>query len=150
MTTEQRTGAAFVLAIGTDVATKLTAVRFLDQEAAHLGVIELRVIRNSGVAFGLGTDVAPWVLLTLTSSVALALLWAVVRGAIPGGIPVGLILGGAVANIGDRMLGGNVIDMFDLGWWPAFNVAVICIVLGVGSLLFQGGRPTPSVSEGVA
>ena len=52
-----------------------------------------------------------------------------------------LLLGGAMGNVIDRVLGGAVIDFLDVhvaGWhWPAFNVADIAINLGVGLLLWS-------------
>ena len=40
--------------------------------------------------------------------------------------------------------------MLDLGWWPAFYVADVCIVLGVFALLVQTSRPQRVVTEGMA
>ena len=51
-------------------------------------------------------------------------------------LPLALIVGGALGNLVDRVRFGAVIDFLDFhigGWhWPAFNVADICIVVGVG------------------
>ena len=56
-------------------------------------------------------------------------------------IPLALIVGGALGNLLDRIRFGAVIDFLDFhigGWhWPAFNVADICIVVGVGLYLLN-------------
>ncbi len=51
-------------------------------------------------------------------------------------LPTGLLLGGAAGNLIDRLDRGYVTDFIDLPAWPAFNVADICITLGVLSLLY--------------
>lgn len=56
-------------------------------------------------------------------------------------IPLALVCGGALGNLVDRIRFGAVVDFLDFhvgGWhWPAFNVADVCIVLGVGLYLFN-------------
>jgi signal peptidase II len=51
-------------------------------------------------------------------------------------LPVGMLLGGALGNLLDRARDGAVTDFIDPVWWPAFNVADACIVLGVLGLLW--------------
>jgi signal peptidase II len=51
-------------------------------------------------------------------------------------LPTGLLLGGAVGNIFDRIRDGAVTDFIKFPWWPAFNVADIAITFGVLSLLY--------------
>ena len=62
--------------------------------------------------------------------------------------PVGLLLGGALGNLADRAREGAVIDWIDPTFWPAFNVADACIVIGVLLLLWvvegRTGRPQTS------
>jgi signal peptidase II len=52
-------------------------------------------------------------------------------------IGLGLILGGALGNLIDRIRQGYVADLVDLHWWPVFNVADSCIVSGVAALVLQ-------------
>ena len=52
-------------------------------------------------------------------------------------IPCGLILGGAVSNLWDRIFLGFVVDYIDLRVWPVFNLSDSCITVGVGLLLWQ-------------
>jgi signal peptidase II len=51
-------------------------------------------------------------------------------------LPVGMLLGGALGNLLDRVRDGAVTDFIDPVLWPAFNVADTCIVLGVLGLLW--------------
>ena len=46
-------------------------------------------------------------------------------------LSIGLQLGGASGNILDRIVYGSVIDFFDVGWWPVFNIADSSIVVGM-------------------
>jgi signal peptidase II len=141
---------AAALTVIADVTTKVTAVYVLSAEPVDLRIIEFRLVRNSGVAFGVGAFLAPGVLLALTACVALAMAVGVWRGSLPTGTADGLVIGGATSNLVDRLIGGTVIDMIDLGWWPAFNVADVSIVVGVGMLLIQSIQAQGRVAEGRA
>ena len=135
------------LAVAADVVTKAVAVRTLTGDPVDLGVIDLRLVYNEGVAFGLGDSAPPVLLLGVIAAVTIALSISVWKGALPAGVPVALLLGGAIANLVDRAAGGSVVDMFDLGWWPAFNIADVCIVVGVAGLLLQSVRPPDRVVQ---
>lgn len=130
------------VAAATDLVTKVAAITWLD-EPIDLGVVTLRLVRNPGIAFGLGTGLPSWLLVLATSLVALLLVGSVVRGALEPHIGAGLVLGGAIANIIDRALDGSVVDVIDLGWWPTFNLADVFIVCGVGFILLRSTRESP-------
>jgi signal peptidase II len=51
-------------------------------------------------------------------------------------MPLGLLAGGAVGNLVDRVASGAVTDFIDFSWWPAFNVADMAITAGVLSMLW--------------
>ncbi len=100
------------------------------------GLLTLRELRNSGAAFSIGTSVT--VVFTL---IALGVIVAILRTArrlrsIPWAVSLGLLLGGAAGNLGDRLfrspgfLRGHVVDWIELPHWPVFNVADSCIVCG--------------------
>ena len=104
--------------------------------------IDLTNVRNTGVAFGAfagaGTPIV------LISSVALTALLAFFAANAATGwlwLPVGMVLGGAIANLADRAREGAVIDFIDPVAWPAFNLADAAIVLGVLGLLYVMDRP---------
>jgi signal peptidase II len=100
------------------------------------GLLTLRVLRNSGAAFSIGTSMT--LVFTL---IAVAVIVAILRTArrlhsLPWAITLGLLLGGATGNLGDRLfrspgpLRGNVVDWIELPHWPVFNVADSAIVCG--------------------
>jgi signal peptidase II len=113
-----------------------------DQVNVFLG-LDLTNTRNTGVAFGAleGGGVVVGILIGLS----LALLvgyFALHRGMPWLWLPVGMLVGGALGNLADRVREGAVIDFIDPVAWPAFNLADTCIVLGVLALLYVvEGRP---------
>ncbi len=99
--------------------------------------LDLTNTRNRGVAFGFlegkGGVVGALIALAL---VALVVWFAVNAGRAWLWLPVGLLLGGAIGNLIDRAREGAVIDFIDPVFWPAFNVADSCIVVGVLAMLY--------------
>ena len=134
-----------------DQLTKLWALRVLDERTIHLfWTIRLRLIFNQGTAFGLGPSLAP--LITVAAVLVSLLLIAATWSATSRGVAAlaGLVLGGALGNLGDRafrgggFFGGSVVDFVDPQWWPVFNVADAAISVGVvifaATLLYSGAR----------
>ena len=105
---------------------------------------------NKGMAFSQGRGLGP-IIGVVALFVIVALLVSVGRSSsrvYP--LAVGLIIGGALGNLIDRLfrdpgwLRGAVVDFIDLQWWPIFNVADIGITVGGALLLFssiQGPHP---------
>jgi signal peptidase II len=138
--------AALVMAavIAFDQATKAlvrSSVAIGDRDGVFPGV-EIVHVRNEGVAFsrfsGGGTVVAVIVGAALLALVAYfvthldkPLVW----------LPTGMLLGGALGNVIDRIRDGAVTDFVKLPGWPAFNVADISITFGVLVLLYVTERP---------
>ncbi|WP_370325936.1 signal peptidase II [Euzebya sp.] len=92
-----------------------------------------RLQHRDGVQPGRGQ---PRVLiLSLTGMAVLALAVTAWPGHLGGRLPARLIVGGGLANLLDRASGGGVVDLFDLGWFPVFNVADVFITAGVALLL---------------
>jgi signal peptidase II len=110
-----------------------------------LGPLGLTLSHNRGVAFGIaGGAGAPLVLVTLAALGVVGYLFAR-DPARPGTwIATGLLAGGAIGNLADRVRAGYVTDYVDLPPWPPFNLADTAIVVGVGLLVFlylrNGGR----------
>lgn len=122
-------------AFAVDLATKALASAHLADRSVHIaGPLQLRLVHNPGIAFGLGDAAPAWLILVVTGAVASVLAVAAWRGHFASAVAAGLVLGGAVANLVDRLEAGTVVDMFDVGWWPTFNVADIAITIGVGLL----------------
>ena len=116
--------------IAVDLASKAAAVRWLINPI-DLDVITVRATENSGVAFGIGADQPFAVVAALTGLVVAGMAVGAWRGLLGGPVGAGLIVGGGTANLVDRLVGGSVVDLFDLGWWPVFNVADIALTVGV-------------------
>lgn len=131
---------------GADLGSKFAASRWLDDGPVRLGGgLTLRLVHNPGVAFGLGAQLPPGALLVITALAASGLGWAAWRHAVGPVLAAGLVVGGAVANLLDRATAGTVVDMFDVGWWPTFNVADICISVGAFWMVLAGMRSPASV-----
>jgi signal peptidase II len=140
-----------VAVIVLDRITKHAVVTGIDVGDVHkfLPGIQLVHVRNSGVAFGFFAGGGGLVLvLTLVALAALLayfawrprrpLLW----------LPTGLVVGGAVGNLIDRLSSGSVTDFIKLPFWPAFNLADTAITLGVLALLYVLEGPGESSGEG--
>jgi len=104
---------------------------------AVAGPLDLVNVRNTGVAFGaLGEGGALVLALTAVALVAV-LVWFVRRPGRPGAwLATGLLVGGALGNLVDRLREGAVTDFVKLPHWPAFNLADTAITLGVVTLFF--------------
>jgi signal peptidase II len=93
---------------------------------------ELVDVRNTGIAFGLLTDGQTLVIVVTAAALALILGYFALNPSRPGlWIAVGILVGGAVGNLADRLRADEVIDFIDPPLWPAFNVADIAIVAGI-------------------
>ena len=100
-------------------------------------------VQNSGIAFGLFASATAIVTVLTALAVGWMLVFFARSGARHPVIPaaLGLLIGGSVSNLVDRVRLGHVTDFLDLGWWPAFNLADSFIVVGVAILLAAlGGR----------
>ncbi|WCO67982.1 signal peptidase II [Iamia majanohamensis] len=127
---------AAVAVAATDLISKLVATAYLDAEGIDLpGPLDLRLAYNSGVAFSLGRDAPTWLIITLTSGVAAAIGVVAWRGMFASSLAAGVVVGGAVANLIDRVQAGTVVDMLYTGWWPTFNLADVAVVGGAFALV---------------
>lgn len=106
-------------------------------------VVRLAYTTNSGGAFSLLTNV-PWLFFGASVVVAAAIVVYAFRVTVATtAVGLGLILGGALGNLTDRVVRGNgisgrVVDFIDFHIWPVFNVADSCIVIGAAVLLVAG------------
>lgn len=99
-------------------------------------VVSLTYTTNSGGAFSLFPN-RPWIFFTASAVVCVVIIVSAWRvGSLPAAIGLGLVLGGALGNLTDRVLhgpgvSGGVVDFIDFHVWPVFNVADSCVVIGV-------------------
>jgi signal peptidase II len=141
----RRVLAVAVAVIAADQATKALVRHSLapgESRQVIAGILDITRTSNKGVAFGAlaggGAIVAALTGLALGALV----VYFVLRVRTPRlWLPVGLLLGGALGNLADRVRMGSVTDFIDPRLWPAFNVADSCIVVGVLVLLLviEGG-----------
>jgi signal peptidase II len=164
-----RTGSVRRVAIASSVAlavvivdqlTKSWAVRRLSHGDIHVvWKLDLELTYNSGASFGLARGWAP--IIGAVAVTAVVLLLSIVRHVRSDALAVvlGLIVGGALGNLTDRIVRGHhgaVVDFIALHFWPTFNVADSCIVIGaIGAALVvsqredpRAHRPTPAGAAG--
>lgn len=131
--------AVALAAIGADQLTKaIVTARLALNESTHIvGPLSIHHVQNSGIAFGLFASATSLVILLTGVAVAWMLYFFARSGARHPVLPValGLVIGGSVSNLVDRVRLGHVTDFLDLRFWPAFNLADTFIVVGVAILL---------------
>ncbi len=140
---------AAIIVTACDQVTKIWIVQVVMQPPQVIPVtpfFNLVLGRNCGVSFGflrLDCDVSAWVLSALALAIVLVLIFWLrkAEGAWMAGA-LGLVIGGALGNVLDRIFqGGGVIDFLDfyiVGYhWPAFNVADAAITVGAAILILE-------------
>ena len=125
-------------ALFADQLTKQVIARTLDlgQSVDIVGPFAIRHVENSGIAFGFFSS-RTTVVIAVTAVAVGWMVWFFARSAkrhpvLP--VALGLVLGGSVSNLIDRVRLGRVTDFLDLEAWPAFNLADSFIVVGVAIL----------------
>ncbi len=136
-------------AIVADQLTKQVVGRTLEvgESVDLIGPFSIHHVENSGIAFGLFASQTSFVIAITAIAVGL-MVWFFARSGrrhpvLPVGL--GLVLGGSIANLVDRVRLGRVTDFLDLDAWPAFNLADMFIVVGVAVLfgtLVLADRPS--------
>jgi signal peptidase II len=109
-----------------------------------LPAVDLVHVRNTGVAFGAFAGGGIIVVALVAGALAALLFYFVTHAEKPlVWLPTGLLLGGSLGNIIDRIRDGAVTDFVKLPAWPAFNVADVAITFGVLALLYviEGKEP---------
>jgi signal peptidase II len=128
-----------ITALALDTISKAIVVATLpDRPPVRLlgGLLTLRILRNSGAAFNIGNGMTLVFTVIATGVVVAILRYARKLRSLPWAVTLGLLLGGALGNLGDRMLRspgvfrGHVVDWIELPHWPVFNLADASIVCG--------------------
>jgi signal peptidase II len=139
------------LVLAADVVTKLVAMAQLsDRPPVPLlgGLLTLRLVRNSGAAFGLARGYTIILSLLAVGVVVVVLRLSKSLRSIPWAVAFGLLLGGALGNLSDRVfrepgfLRGHVVDFIALPYWPVFNLAdtAVCVAAGLIMVMALRGR----------
>jgi len=126
-------------AVVADQVTKhvVTSTLALDDAVRVVGPLSIHHVQNSGIAFGLFSSATA----AVTVITGIAVVWMLVYFARSGSrhpvLPaaLGLLIGGSLSNLVDRIRLGHVTDFIDFKYWPAFNLADSFIVVGVAILL---------------
>ncbi|MEU2628723.1 signal peptidase II [Kitasatospora sp. NPDC007106] len=145
--------AVALLAFLIDLGSKLLVVARLEghRPIQVIGdVMTFQVIRNPGAAFGMGQ--AMTVVFTAIAAAVIVVIWRIARRlhSLPWAIALGLLLGGALGNLTDRLFRspgvfrGHVVDFISVQHFAVFNLADSAIVCGgilVVLLSFRGSNP---------
>jgi len=109
----------------------------LGEKVDVLGPLKLTLSHNEGVAFGLaGGSGAPLVIVTVVALGVVLYLFSRNPARPMMWIATGLLAGGAIGNLVDRIRQGYVVDFVELPHWPPFNLADCAISIGVVLLVF--------------
>jgi signal peptidase II len=130
--------AVAIAAVVADQVTKRAIEHRLALDEAHhvLPGLTITHVRNSGIAFG----IFPGRLMIVSVLTAAAVVWMLVHFARSGSrhvlfpVALGLLVGGSVSNLADRIREGHVTDFIHITHWPTFNLADSFIVIGVALL----------------
>jgi signal peptidase II len=133
-------GAVAALVVLVDQVTKTWAVDRLSRGPIHVvWKLDLQLTYNTGASFSLAKGWAP--VIAGVALAAVVVLVAAVRhvGSTLLAVALGLVIGGAIGNLSDRIFRshhGAVVDFIALHFWPTFNVADACVVVGaIGAAL---------------
>jgi signal peptidase II len=123
-----------VAVVTVDQITKTLVVHHIHDRVHLFGPLSLTLGFNTGSAFSFFTGRAPVlaVVALVLIAVLLALAWR--ARSMVAVVALGLVLGGAIGNLSDRLFRGHngaVVDFVELPRWPIFNVADACIVTGI-------------------
>jgi signal peptidase II len=132
-----------VVIIVLDQLSKAWALRDLaDGHIIHvIWTLQFNLTYNRGMAFSRGTGIGP--VIGVIALVVVVMLLLSLRRADNSltRLATGLIIGGAVGNILDRLfrdsgwMRGAVIDFIDFQWWPVFNIADMAIMIGAATMI---------------
>ncbi len=131
--------AVVVLVLVLDRITKHLVVSGIAVGDVHkfLPGVNLVDVRNSGVAFGFFAGGGALVLVLTLTALGVLVVYFALRPQRPLlWLPTGLLVGGAIGNLIDRISSGSVTDFIKLPFWPAFNISDMAITFGVLTLLY--------------
>ena len=141
-------GLAAATVVALDQLTKQVALATLKDAPVDVieGVLTFRLTYNPGGAFGILRGVPGFFLIATVVVIGIVIVWARHLENARWAVALGLVLGGGLGNLVDRVFrdtGGRVVDFIDLHVWPVFNLADSAIVTGVGLILWLNLRHGP-------
>ena len=123
-----------------DRITKYLALHFLKNEIINLGILDLRLVRNTGTIFGIGKRIPlAWLIFSIFIFGIIFVFFIKKFYSLDKIIRLNLlfILTGALSNIIDRIIYGAVIDFIDFRFWPVFNFSDAYISVGTIILMYK-------------
>jgi signal peptidase II len=129
-----RAGLVLAAVLVADQAVKALVTASLErgEEREIVAGIKLVDVRNTGIAFGQLQNGGAIVSVVIAIAMAALLVYFARHRSRPWiWLPTGMLLGGALGNVVDRVREGAVVDFLKLPYWPAFNVADSAITIGV-------------------
>jgi len=126
--------------LATDQSTKIIvrrSITFGNSKSVIKGLLSFTHINNTGAAFGLLPN-KQWLFLIVAVAAILTAVIFIVKNKQNNSLTqlaLGLAVGGALGNLSDRFFFGKVTDFIDFHFWPVFNVADICIFVGMFLLI---------------
>jgi signal peptidase II len=134
----RRAGAVMVAVLLADQITKAVVRGAIDRGDSIdvLPFLDLVYVRNDGIAFGALGGSALVLVLVVGALIGIVVFFRRNAERPLAWLSTGLLLGGAIGNVIDRLLEGAVTDFLKIPHWPAFNVADTAITIGVLSLIF--------------
>lgn len=143
---------AAIIVVVLDQITKLAVVEsipILSRRPVIGDIVRLTHIRNSGAVFGIMKGAGTYFTFfsIVAASILIMVLFFAKRSSSLVRVSLGLVLGGAIGNLIDRLRFGAVVDFIDIGVtenirWPCFNAADAAITIGVLLLLINSLRAT--------
>ncbi|MFZ1997077.1 MAG: signal peptidase II [Solirubrobacteraceae bacterium] len=145
-----RVAVLVVIVVVSDQVTKHAVIADIPVGTTQkfLPAVNLVHIHNSGVAFGFFAGGGAVVLVLTLTALSALIIYFLLRPTRPWlWLPTGLLVGGALGNLIDRISHGYVTDFVKLPAWPAFNLSDMAITFGVLSLLYVlEGAPSKRAS----
>ena len=118
--------------------------------------VRIEIASNTGISFSRFAGAGGW-LIVAVALVCVGLVAGIWRGPSRYALPLGVVLGGALGNLIDRLRLGHVIDYVSIGPWPTFNLADVAIAVGAVLLVLRlltaggdGGTAPAERSSGAA
>ena len=131
--------------LGLDLITKAWAANLFGGVKVFIsGWVTVRLIQNRGLAMGIGADgpLSPGALIVLFIAMALLLLFAALTPLTKRLRHWGFacMIGGALGNLGERLLRGYVTDFIEIWRFPIFNLADLALLVGMALAVVDIGR----------
>lgn len=110
------------------------------------GILKIDEVHNTGASFGMlqGSNL---ILASISAIALFVIIFYFKRIDLQNKMATSIVSAGIMGNLADRITQGHVIDFIDFRWWPVFNIADMCIVLGVIWLMINTIRDDKNTNK---